>query len=364
MSFAIQNLVKEARWLKPAARMVLDAYAHYCFNNRGEDVCKKISAIAEFTGMTERTVQRWVRYLEVERLLVVADDGRGRATGRPGQATRYNIAMSRLTGGARVSNCHPSPTETGDSLTGDGCQSVRGTGVKLSPVLLDIEEPIETLSLSHGDEGSPDVVEDPSRAQRSFLLAIPGAAGPKHPIEQADEFTRWRVAYSPPKNSRPKEDREAWLAMKDRPSLDVMIEIARLYDGWLDAKNAGREQRYRTGKETAVGFLTGLIWQNFQAEAQANIDGVPAAGADKRAAVLALWREAATPIIDAIGMDDFVEYFGCAKPLQTEDGPAIVYDSDFLATRMEERFAPILEGVFECPVMIVSPIRTKRRGAA
>lgn len=211
-------------------------------DDEGRGIWPTVARLARETEMSERSIQRTLKEFVDEGLLVVVTS----ASGRPGQATRYDFDMDVLAQlearkhdetatGDSVSPVMSgdSVSETGDTDSRDGCHSVTRT----------IIEPLDKPSLREsareaGEEGNAaDGSESREAIERAFMRFFP----------------KWPTYVS---DSQPAA-RKAWFALTASERLEA---VERIGDYLAADKAGGRKYHCSAG-----AYLAERRWQNLPA---------------------------------------------------------------------------------------------------
>jgi hypothetical protein len=143
-------------------------------DDEGRGIYPGIKRLAAETELSERTIQRILGDFVDDGILVVVKE----ASGRPGQATRYDFDLTALFGyipgktGDSLSPVNTSrgvtnKTETGDTDDRDGCHGVTRTVIE--PLVEPLSERDAREGVREGEEGqASEPVETPAAIERAF----------------------------------------------------------------------------------------------------------------------------------------------------------------------------------------------------
>lgn len=174
----------------------------------GRGIWPTVARLARETELSERTVQRILADFVAEGLLMVVAE----ASGRPGQATRYDFDMAAVerlsaTGDTMTPVKGVTPaTQTGDTDDGDGCH--HDTRTVIEPP---IEPSGEREGASEREEG-----DDPSKFFDRVRLMELGAKGSPRWEGAQGSSTQWAVQQfaklTDAERRQAEENRDAYLA--------------------------------------------------------------------------------------------------------------------------------------------------------
>ncbi|MCX2696378.1 helix-turn-helix domain-containing protein [Ochrobactrum chromiisoli] len=191
MSITVMSQIFKKQMGSSSRKMLAVRLADFADDN-GRGIWPSVNTLARETDLSERTVQRLLRDFVEEGLLVVVSA----ASGRPGEATRYDFNMRTLMGlrdaKAPIDGCHGvtgdtvSPVtlaaETGDIDDADGCHGVTRTVI----------EPSDKPSSERERESEHEGKENRKSIERAFKKAFhawPTAVTDSEP----DAFRIWNT---------------------------------------------------------------------------------------------------------------------------------------------------------------------------
>lgn len=191
MSITVMSQIFKKQMGSSSRKMLAVRLADFADDN-GRGIWPSVNTLARETDLSERTVQRLLRDFVDEGLLVVVSA----ASGRPGEATRYDFNMRTLIGlrdaKAPIDGCHGvtgdtvSPVtlaaETGDIDDADGCHGVTRTVI----------EPSDKPSSERERESEHEGKENRKAIERAFKKAFhawPTAVTDSEP----DAFRIWNT---------------------------------------------------------------------------------------------------------------------------------------------------------------------------
>lgn len=189
MSIAVMSRLFKAH-LGSASRKMLAIRLGDFADDDGRGIWPTVGRLASETELSERTVQRLLKEFVDEGLLVVVSEGGG----RPGQATRYDFSMDKITrleqAKSSVNGCHhvtgdtmapvTLTAETGDTDDIDGCHHVTQTVI----------EPLDKSLSERARESEREAKEDRKAFQRAFKKSF--SAWPTFLSDsEPDAFRAW-----------------------------------------------------------------------------------------------------------------------------------------------------------------------------